>query len=86
MSAHTYVTFLCVRNVVAFIAMATAAAARLLPRVNAVDGRCVPVLRVFRWSPVCPSRYMYWTDWGEKPRIEGAGMDGSNRYGGSGAR
>uniref|UniRef100_A0A665WA41 EGF-like domain-containing protein n=1 Tax=Echeneis naucrates TaxID=173247 RepID=A0A665WA41_ECHNA len=25
-------------------------------------------------------RYMYWTDWGEEPRIERAGMDGSNRY------
>lgn len=23
---------------------------------------------------------MYWTDWGEEPRIERAGMDGSNRY------
>lgn len=22
---------------------------------------------------------MYWTDWGEEPRIERAGMDGSNR-------
>lgn len=30
---------------------------------------------------VClPSSYMYWTDWGEEPRIERAGMDGSNRY------
>lgn len=27
------------------------------------------------------SSYMYWTDWGEEPRIERAGMDGSNRYG-----
>lgn len=27
-----------------------------------------------------PSSYMYWTDWGEEPRIECAGMDGSNRY------
>lgn len=24
-------------------------------------------------------RYMYWTDWGETPRIERAGMDGSTR-------
>lgn len=24
-------------------------------------------------------RYMYWTDWGEAPRIEQAGMDGSTR-------
>ena len=24
-------------------------------------------------------RYMYWTDWGEIPRIERAGMDGSTR-------
>ncbi|KAG5273414.1 hypothetical protein AALO_G00151070 [Alosa alosa] len=24
-------------------------------------------------------RYMYWTDWGEEPRIERAGMDGSSR-------
>lgn len=23
---------------------------------------------------------MYWTDWGEEPRIERAGMDSSNRY------
>lgn len=23
---------------------------------------------------------MYWTDWGEEPRIECAGMDGSSRY------
>lgn len=23
---------------------------------------------------------MYWTDWGEEPRIESAGMDGTNRY------
>lgn len=28
----------------------------------------------------CPLiRYMYWTDWGETPRIERAGMDGSTR-------
>lgn len=27
-----------------------------------------------------PFSYMYWTDWGEEPRIERAGMDGSNRY------
>ena len=26
-----------------------------------------------------PRRYMYWTDWGETPRIERAGMDGSTR-------
>lgn len=26
-----------------------------------------------------PGRYMYWTDWGETPRIERAGMDGSTR-------
>ncbi|KAI4889838.1 hypothetical protein NFI96_000007 [Prochilodus magdalenae] len=25
------------------------------------------------------SQYMYWTDWGEEPRIERAGMDGSSR-------
>jgi low density lipoprotein receptor-related protein 5/6 len=25
------------------------------------------------------TRYMYWTDWGEAPRIERAGMDGSTR-------
>lgn len=24
-------------------------------------------------------RYMYWTDWGEIPKIERAGMDGTNR-------
>lgn len=24
-------------------------------------------------------RYMYWTDWGETPRIERAGMDSSTR-------
>lgn len=29
---------------------------------------------------VCVSfRYMYWTDWGETPRIERAGMDSSMR-------
>lgn len=27
----------------------------------------------------CLIRYMYWTDWGEAPRIERAGMDGSTR-------
>lgn len=31
-------------------------------------------------SVPCPLlRYMYWTDWGETPRIERAGMDGSTR-------
>ena len=25
------------------------------------------------------SRYLYWTDWGEVPKIERAGMDGSTR-------
>lgn len=25
------------------------------------------------------SRFMYWTDWGEVPKIERAGLDGSNR-------
>lgn len=25
-------------------------------------------------------RFMYWTDWGEVPKIERAGMDGSNRF------
>lgn len=36
-------------------------------------------------SAFCPHasipliRYMYWTDWGETPRIERAGMDGSTR-------
>lgn len=24
-------------------------------------------------------RFMYWTDWGEVPKIERAGMDGTNR-------
>lgn len=24
-------------------------------------------------------RYMYWTDWGEVPKIERAGMDGTHR-------
>ena len=27
----------------------------------------------------CLPSFMYWTDWGEEPRIERAGMDGSNR-------
>lgn len=38
----------------------------------------------FQTCPVSPfpSRYMYWTDWGEEPRIECAGMDGSSRYSG----
>lgn len=26
-----------------------------------------------------PSRFMYWTDWGEVPKIERAGLDGTNR-------
>ena len=34
---------------------------------------------VNKMSVVCSSS-MYWTDWGEDPRIERAGMDGSNRY------
>lgn len=25
-------------------------------------------------------RFMYWTDWGEVPKIERAGMDGSSRF------
>lgn len=25
---------------------------------------------------MCISRYMYWTDWGEEPKIERAGMNG----------
>lgn len=28
---------------------------------------------------MCVLRYMYWTDWGEIPKIERAGMDGTNR-------
>jgi len=32
------------------------------------------------FSAFFPCRYMYWTDWGEEPRIERAGMDGCNRY------
>lgn len=31
---------------------------------------------VFVFSPL---RYMYWTDWGEVPKIERAGMDGTLR-------
>lgn len=34
------------------------------------------------WKPTDAStllRYMYWTDWGEEPRIERAGMDGTSR-------
>lgn len=27
----------------------------------------------------CCFRFMFWTDWGEKPKIERSGMDGSNR-------
>lgn len=34
-------------------------------------------LCVFTLTPLV--RYMYWTDWGETPRIERAGMDGSTR-------
>jgi hypothetical protein len=34
---------------------------------------------VKKMSLMCFSS-MYWTDWGEDPRIERAGMDGSNRY------
>lgn len=29
--------------------------------------------------PLLPPRFMYWTDWGEVPKIERAGMDGTNR-------
>lgn len=28
---------------------------------------------------LCVLRYMYWTDWGEIPKIERAGMDGTSR-------
>ena len=27
----------------------------------------------------CPDRYMYWSDWGETPKIERAYLDGSGR-------
>ena len=41
----------------------------------------VPVFVLLTYvCSVFPSSYMYWTDWGEEPRIERAGMDGSNRY------
>ena len=29
---------------------------------------------------MCASRYMYWTDWGDDPKIERAGMDGKERH------
>lgn len=29
---------------------------------------------------ICFFRFMYWTDWGEVPKIERAGMDGSDRF------
>lgn len=25
-------------------------------------------------------RWIYWTDWGDRPRIEKAGLDGSDRH------
>ncbi len=44
------------------------------PQICFSHGMCVCVC-------VCPDslRYMYWTDWGEIPKIERAGMDGTNR-------
>lgn len=40
-----------------------------------------PVFVVLTYSfSVLSFSYMYWTDWGEEPRIERAGMDASNRY------
>lgn len=32
-----------------------------------------------RVCPVCGRRYMYWTDWGEVPKIERAALDGTER-------
>ena len=34
-------------------------------------------VRLTAWCVVC-DRYMYWTDWGEHPKIERAGMDGGH--------
>ena len=34
---------------------------------------------LMRCSRLSFLRYMYWTDWGEIPKIERAGMDGTNR-------
>lgn len=28
---------------------------------------------------LCPSSYMYWTDWGEHAKLERSAMDGSDR-------
>ena len=28
---------------------------------------------------LCSARWLFWTDWGENPRIERVGLDGSNR-------
>jgi len=28
---------------------------------------------------ICRARWLFWTDWGENPRIERVGMDGTNR-------
>lgn len=39
----------------------------------------VEILPYFFYIVLLISSYMYWTDWGEEPRIERAGMDGSNR-------
>lgn len=30
-------------------------------------------------KPLCLRRYMYWTEWGGKPKIDRAAMDGSGR-------
>ncbi|XP_014669426.1 PREDICTED: low-density lipoprotein receptor-related protein 2-like isoform X2 [Priapulus caudatus] len=35
--------------------------------------------RGFAIDPTDGARYMFWTDWGDHPRLERAGLDGSNR-------
>ncbi|XP_039253082.2 low-density lipoprotein receptor-related protein 6-like isoform X1 [Styela clava] len=53
--------------------------------VNDINGK---IRKVLVWDQLDQPRaiavdpikgYMYWTDWGENPKIERAGMDGSNR-------
>lgn len=43
--------------------------------------KCLAVKLLVSWFIVyIIFRFMYWTDWGEVPKIERAGMDGSSRF------
>lgn len=37
------------------------------------------ILFQFVFFPLFRARWLFWTDWGENPRIERVGMDGTNR-------